>query len=146
MANIHLTLDNVAATRSFAQKMASLLPAGTMIAMEGEMGSGKTTFAQGFAQGLGIRENVGSPTFKLVSEYTGTELKLYHIDCYRLENENDFFNIGGEQYLVPNDGITLIEWAEMLKQVLPENCIRIHFSRIADAPDKRDLVITGLEL
>lgn len=146
MDKIHIKLDNLKTTQSFAQKLAKLLPIGTVIAMKGDLGTGKTTFSQAFGKGLGIKDDIGSPTFKLVSEYNGKDFRLYHIDCYRLENDKDFFNIGGEDYLDPTDGITIIEWADKLEKVLPMNCIHMEFKRIKDEPEKRELFITGLEL
>ena len=145
MKKIHMTLENLKATQTFAQKLAALLPVGTVIALIGELGSGKTTFSQAFGLGLGIQDQIGSPTFKLASEYTGSDIKMYHIDCYRLEHEKDFLNIGGENYLDPADGITLIEWAEKIEKILPTNCIQMNFNRMKSEPDKRDLIITGLE-
>jgi tRNA threonylcarbamoyladenosine biosynthesis protein TsaE len=111
--------------------------------MTGDLGSGKTTFTQGFARGMGIKDNVGSPTFKLVSEYKGEHLLLNHVDCYRLENEKDFFNIGGEKYLEPDGAITIIEWSEKITNVIPRDAIIIDFKRIPEKPDVRILMIEG---
>lgn len=144
MSIINVNLNSVNSTQSFAQKLASLLSAGTVIAMTGDLGTGKTTFTQGFAKGLGVQGNVGSPTFKLISEYEGADLMLYHIDCYRLKNESEFMNIGGENYLDPVDGITIIEWSENIANVLPDNCIKLHFERVKGSEDKRELTIEGL--
>ncbi len=140
-----MTLENLRSTQSFAQKLAALLPSGTVIALTGDLGSGKTTFSQAFGKGLGVNDDIGSPTFKLVSEYNGSDIRLYHIDCYRLEHEKDFLNIGGENYLDPTDGITLIEWADKIEKLLPMDCIRMNFGRLQNEPDKRDLIIEGLE-
>ena len=83
----------------FASEIAKITPVGKVIALIGDLGTGKTTFAKGFADVLCIRENVGSPTFKLVSEYQGNPHNLYHIDCYRLRDEIDFLNIGGKGFI-----------------------------------------------
>ena len=107
------------ATQTLAGKLAQKIPVGSVVALIGNLGTGKTTFAQGFAKELGITDTVGSPTFKLISEYDGEPLNLYHIDCYRLKNEIDFLNIGGEALLTQDDGITLIEWAEIINIILP---------------------------
>lgn len=123
--------------------MAAKIQSPCVIAMTGELGSGKTTFTQGFAQGMGIKDNVGSPTFKLVSEYQGEHLLLNHVDCYRLENEKDFFNIGGEMYLEPDNSITIIEWSEKIAKVVPCDAIKIDFKRIPEKPYGRTLVIEG---
>ena len=121
--------NSVIETQSFASKFAYKMKNGAVIALIGNLGSGKTTFTQGFAEGLGINQHIGSPTFKLVSEYIGSRYKLYHADCYRLKNSNDFLNFGGENLLIPIDGVTIIEWADIIKEILPEHTIIINFDR-----------------
>ncbi len=138
-----INLDSISATQKFASEMAAKIQNPCVIAMTGDLGSGKTTFTQGFARGMGIKDNVGSPTFKLVSEYKGEHLLLNHVDCYRLENEKDFFNIGGEKYLEPDGAITIIEWSEKITNVIPWDAIIIDFKRIPEKPDSRSLVIEG---
>ncbi len=131
---LEVVSNSVMETRSFASKFARKMKNGTVIALIGGLGSGKTTFTQGFAEGLGINQHIGSPTFKLVSEYLGIKYKLYHADCYRLKNFNDFLNFGGENLLIPFDGVTIIEWADIIKEILPAHTIIINFVRI-----KKDL-------
>ena len=138
-----IKLDSISATQKFASEMAAKIQNPCVIAMTGDLGSGKTTFTQGFARGMGIKDNVGSPTFKLVSEYKGEHLLLNHVDCYRLENEKDFFNIGGEKYLEPDGAITIIEWSEKITNVIPRDAIIIDFKRIPEKPDVRILMIEG---
>ena len=111
----------------------------------GYAGTGKTTFAKGFADVLCIRENVGSPTFKLVSEYQGNPHNLYHIDCYRLRDEIDFLNIGGERFLFPENAVTLIEWANIIEKVLFDDIIKIHFKRSKISSDHRQITVTGID-
>ncbi len=128
-------------TKAFATEYATGIPPGTVIALIGNMGTGKTTFTQGFARGLGITEQVGSPTFKIVSEYKGDHLILYHVDCYRLKNEVDFLNIGGETLLNPDNGVTVIEWADIIEEILPAEAIVIRFNRIHSKADQRGIII-----
>ena len=111
--------------------------------MIGNLGAGKTTFTQGFARGLGIKDHVISPTFKLVSEYQGDQM-LYHADCYRLDQPKDFLNIGGEEFLNPVDGITLIEWAERIEPFWSDDWIFIYFYHIKNELDSRKIRITGI--
>ena len=132
-------------TKNFARKLKKRFKRGQVIALIGDLGSGKTTFSQGFAEGLGIKQHVGSPTFKLVSEYVGQILKLYHVDCYRLKNFDEFLNLGGENLLLPDNGITLIEWANIIQESLPEDVVEIVFSRIKGEPNKRLLRIKGMD-
>ena len=128
-------------TKELAQKVAKNIAIGTVVALIGDLGTGKTAFTQGFAKALGIKEAVGSPTFKLISEYEGTEHWLYHIDCYRLKNTQQFMNIGGEEYLDPIKGIALIEWADIIKEILPINTLFINFKRIPSKFDYREITI-----
>ncbi len=128
-------------TQAFAADYATGIPTGSVIALIGDLGTGKTTFTQGFARGLGITEQVGSPTFKIVSEYEGNHLILYHVDCYRLKNGADFLNIGGETLLNPDNGITVIEWADIIEEILPAEAIVIHFNRIPGKADHRGIII-----
>ncbi|MCJ7801549.1 MAG: tRNA (adenosine(37)-N6)-threonylcarbamoyltransferase complex ATPase subunit type 1 TsaE [Candidatus Marinimicrobia bacterium] len=133
------TLDE---TKELATKVAKNIAIGTVIALIGDLGTGKTVFAQGFAKAMGIKEAVGSPTFKLVSEYEGLEHWLYHIDCYRLKNAQQFMNIGGEEYLDPIKGITLIEWADIIEEILPNETIMINFKRISGKFNHREISIS----
>ena len=136
---------SVTETQSFAADLANSLPAGIVIALIGNLGSGKTTFTQGFAKGIGISENVGSPTFKLVSEYDGQKGKLIHVDAYRLEGIDDFLNIGGEDILATPKAIIVIEWGDKLESILPPDAIRISFERVLDVENERLISIKGLK-
>ena len=132
-------------TKSFASKLSKKVKKGSVVALNGDLGSGKTTFTQGFAKGLGVEQHVGSPTFKLVSEYSGSIMKLYHVDCYRLKSIDEFLNLGGENLLLPYDGVTLIEWANIIEGLIPADSIEIKFSRLRGNTTKRLLTITGIE-
>ena len=134
--------DSPEKTQIFASELAKNVEPGTVIALIGNLGAGKTTFAQGFAKGLGLNNHVISPTFKLVSEYIGN-VSLYHIDCYRLDTSFDFLNIGGEEYLNPIDGITLIEWPERINDLWSDDWIYIYFKRIEEDANTRIIKIKG---
>ena len=131
-------------TFRFASNLAQSIKVGSVVALLGNLGSGKTTFAKGFAMGLNITEHVGSPTFKIISEYVGNPHNLYHIDSYRLEDENDFLKIGGEEFLNQKRGVTLIEWASLIKGILPSDTIFIYFKRLSKK-NTRQIRIEGLE-
>ena len=107
---------------------------GELLVLEGELGAGKTLFAKGFAEGLGVDETVVSPTFTLLRVYISGRLPLYHFDLYRLESEDEFFEIGGEEYF-DGKGICLLEWAYRYKDILPEPYTLV---RIEKLPDKGD--------
>ena len=108
-----------------------------VICLSGELGSGKTVFVKGFARALGIKETVTSPTFNLVKEYQDAEMPLYHMDMYRIEDNNDEFGL--KDYL-NQDAVTIIEWPEMIENQLPEERLDIKFKVIDD--DIRVLVLT----
>jgi len=141
---LDIRFHSVAETQSFAEDLVKKIPLGKVIALKGDLGTGKTTFTQGFAKGLGIQDRVGSPTFKLVSEYVGKPYNLYHVDCYRLKNSVEFLNLGGENLLMPHDGVTLIEWADVIQPLLPKNAIEIKFSRLKNRPNARMINIKGI--
>ena len=138
-----IIFNSVKETQEFATYYAKDIANGKVIALIGDLGTGKTTFSQGFAHGLGINEQVISPTFKLVSEYQG-DRDLYHIDCYRMESTKDFLNIGGEDFILSDDSITLIEWANRIKSLWSEDWIFIYFSLINNQSNSRMLKISNL--
>lgn len=108
-----------------------------IICLDGELGSGKTVFTKGIAQALGIQENITSPTFTIIKEYTTGEMPLYHMDVYRLDGNTE--GIGIEEYY-DKKGIVIIEWAKTIKNILPEERIEIKFKIIDE--NKRLLIIT----
>ena len=140
-----LKSQSVQDTYDTAEKLLNSTNPGTIFALIGDLGTGKTTFSQGFARALGIKNRVGSPTFKLVSEYNGRDHKLYHIDAYRLKNSNEFLNIGGEEYLISKNSYTLIEWADIIEDVLPKCTIKVEFRRSIYNKNNREIKITGLD-
>jgi len=132
-------------TQKFAFEFSKTIEMGSIISLNGDLGAGKTTFAQGFAQGLGVKQHVGSPTFKLVSEYYGEKMKLFHVDCYRLSGIEDFLNMGGENLLLPGSGVCLFEWASIIEGVLPDNTIIIDFIRFKGNSNKRLIKISSTD-
>lgn len=98
--------------------------AGQVFALNGDLGVGKTVFTKGMAAGLGIRENVNSPTFTIVQEYEGGRLPFYHFDVYRIGDIEEMEEIGYEDYFYGN-GICLVEWAELIRELLPEHTVWI---------------------
>jgi tRNA threonylcarbamoyladenosine biosynthesis protein TsaE len=100
------------------ERLGSRAAGGAVIALRGGLGAGKTTFAKGFARGLGIGDEVTSPTYTIVSEYEG-RLRLHHIDAYRLSGSEDFESVGGGDLLADAGGICLIEWSERIEAALP---------------------------
>jgi len=118
-----LTMRSDMDTIEFAQNLESEKFPNMVICLNGELGSGKTIFTKGFANALGINENVTSPTFNIIKEYDG-ELPLYHMDVYRLDEKKD--SIGISDYF-SRGGVTIIEWADMIEEELPEERLEIYF-------------------
>lgn len=117
-------------TRSLARKIAAKLKKGDVLALTGPLGAGKTTFIQGLAEGLKVKEAVTSPTFVLINEYQG-RLPLYHIDLYRLEDPEQIEELGLDEYF-EKEGITVIEWADRLGKELPEDVKAIKIDPISE--------------
>ena len=140
---MEIECNSVEETQKFAFEFSKTIEMGSIISLNGDLGAGKTTFAQGFARGLGVKQHVGSPTFKLVSEYYGEKMKLFHVDCYRLSGIEDFLNMGGENLLLPEGGVCLVEWASIIESVLPDNTLIIDFIRFKDNSNKRLIKISG---
>ena len=103
----------------------------------GDLGSGKTKFTEGILKFFGKEDEISSPTFTIVNEYNTDKLNIYHFDVYRLENEDEFYAIGGEEYF--EKGVCLIEWGEKILNILPSNYRRIYFSRNLNDENKRKL-------
>ena len=127
MEEYKYTSRSIDDTRSLAENLESEKFPGMVICLNGELGSGKTVFVKGFANSLGINETITSPTFSLIKEYNSGEMPLYHMDVYRIEESdgtigfNDYFN---------SDAISIIEWADMIKDELPNERLDIEFKAI----------------
>lgn len=104
------------------------IEAGQVLCLLGDLGTGKTVFTQGFAKGLGITEPVNSPTFTIVQEYESGRLPLYHFDVYRIEDIEEMYEIGYEDYFY-GQGICLIEWSNLIEELLPEERIVITINK-----------------
>lgn len=133
-----ITTHSPEETIDAAKKLGSMLHAGDIIAYKGGLGAGKTTFTRGLAIGLGLGDNVFSPTFSLVNEYKGKNISLYHFDMYRISGEDDLESTGFYDYPF-EDNIVAVEWSENIADFLPENTIYITISRIDD--DTREIII-----
>ena len=121
--NYKFTSRSVADTLLLAENIESEKFPGMVICLNGDLGSGKTVFVKGFAASLGITDNITSPTFTIVKEYMSGEMPLYHMDVYRIEENEDF---GVEDYF-NRDGICMIEWAELIEERLHRERLDIQF-------------------
>lgn len=126
-------------TINFAKTFASKLTKGSIVILSGELGSGKTKFVQGVLEYFGLSDEISSPTFTIVNEYSNNDINIYHFDVYRLADIDEFYAIGGDEYF--SNGICLIEWGEMIESILPEHYVKITFKKSDDNVDYRELII-----
>lgn len=133
-----ITTASAAETRTLAAELAAALPPDTTLALHGDMGVGKTTFVQGLAQGLGVREQVTSPTFAIYSIYQGAGRKLVHLDAYRLENERQLESLLLEEFLT-RPWCLAIEWPEKTGAWLPKDAWHLTLSIVEG--DKHRIVL-----
>ena len=124
MAEMLTVTNSAAETRALGEKLASRLKAGDVVVLEGELGAGKSELARGIARGLGVTEAVTSPSFTILNVYESGRCPLYHFDWYRLESEEELYELGMDEYL-GGDGIAVVEWAERCPDAVPENVLRI---------------------
>ena len=129
---VTVVCESAQATRTLAGKVARRAGPGTVIALSGDLGAGKTCFIQGLAAGLGVQGPVTSPTFIMVAEHTG-RLPLYHVDLYRTASLGEIRGLGLDEML-DGAGVTAIEWAERAEALLPPRAIRIHIRGAGDEP------------
>lgn len=122
MCKFERKLNSAEETMEFGNKLAQLLAPGDLIALEGDLGAGKTTFTKGVAEGLGIRRIVNSPTFTIIKEYTG-RIPLYHMDVYRVTDGEE--DLGFDEYF-EGEGITIVEWAHLIEEQLPSERLTIY--------------------
>ncbi|MFT8319247.1 MAG: tRNA (adenosine(37)-N6)-threonylcarbamoyltransferase complex ATPase subunit type 1 TsaE [Sporolactobacillus sp.] len=140
-STVHWALHSPEETMAFAEKIADLLKPGMVLTLSGDLGAGKTIFTKGLAKGLGISEMVNSPTFTIIKEYRSGRLPLFHMDVYRITDDED---IGIEDYLA-QDGVTVIEWAENIPSWLPEDYLSIRLVRSGDMDRELSLSAKGKE-
>ena len=113
-------IKNEKQTEEFGIRVAESLKAGDVLALIGDLGTGKTALTSYIAKGLGITRRVNSPTFTIVKEYTDGRLPMYHFDVYRVSDPDELFNIGIDEYFF-GEGVCIIEWADLIEEILPEN-------------------------
>ena len=139
MSVFNFTSNSELETKQFAKKLASKLNLGDIIVLSGELGSGKTKFTEGVLSYFNLSDEISSPTFTIVNEYDTKNVPIYHFDVYRLEDADEFLAIGGEEYF--EKGICIIEWGEIIQDILPKDYIKISFSRNNENENIRNLTI-----
>jgi tRNA threonylcarbamoyladenosine biosynthesis protein TsaE len=143
--NVKIEIISNSAEQTFdiARLIGEKLIDGDLLALSGELGSGKTCFTKGLAKGLGVSEEyqITSPTFTLINEYPA-RCKLYHFDVYRLNDYSEMEDLGYEEYLA-GDGVVVIEWAEKIARIIPRDSIFIDFEYVNE--NSRKMIIRGLK-
>ena len=146
MICVIIETENPEETFALGQKIGRAATPGQVYTLTGDLGVGKTVFTQGVASGLGITEPVNSPTFTIVQVYEEGRLPFYHFDVYRIGDIEEMEEIGYDDYFF-GEGICLIEWAELIEEILPENRISITIEKdLSRGFEYRRITIEGLEL
>ena len=129
-------------TFEFAKKIGENLKRGDVLCLDGDLGVGKTVFTKGVAAGLGIKDDVSSPTFTLIQEYYGGRLPLYHFDVYRIDGPWDMDDLGYDEYFY-GEGVCLVEWGSMIKELFPENTIYVRIEKdLEKGFDYRKIIVS----
>jgi len=137
--NMKITANNLKDTEKLGKIIAKCLEKGAVICLDGELGAGKTSLTQFIAKEFDVKEYMVSPTFTIIKEYDG-KLPFFHIDAYRMGSEDDMYDLGFDEYIY-SEGVTVIEWADLIRGMLPEERVNIKIIRIDDT--KREINIEG---
>ena len=135
-----IKIDGLEETKKFGMRIGSLLEPKDILCLNGELGAGKTTMTKSIGLGLGVEDYITSPTFALINEYEG-KCPIYHFDVYRLEEVEDLFDLGFDDYFFGN-GICIIEWAEKIEKLLPEDRLVLIISK-GEKEDERVVELDG---
>jgi len=134
-----LTVNNLKDTEQVGKIIARCLEAGTVLCLDGDLGVGKTAITQFIAREFGVEDYITSPTFTIIKEYEG-RLPFYHMDVYRIDSEEDMYDLGYEEYIY-SEGVTIIEWSNKIEDILPDERINIEIQRLNDT--SRTMTIDG---
>ncbi|MCI5839715.1 MAG: tRNA (adenosine(37)-N6)-threonylcarbamoyltransferase complex ATPase subunit type 1 TsaE [Peptoniphilaceae bacterium] len=126
-----MIINNLEELDLYARKFSENIHPGDVINLIGDLGSGKTTFVQKIAKYLGVTSNVLSPSFSIVNIYDG-KFRIYHLDLYRFESEEEIYDIDFETYLYPKEAVTFIEWSNRAESFMPDNMINVKIEKISD--------------
>lgn len=137
---MEIILNGLEETKEFGIKLGNVLKGGDIVCLNGELGAGKTTLTKSIGLGLGVTDYITSPTFTLINEYKG-RVWVYHFDVYRLENVDELYDLGFDEYFYSN-GVSIIEWADKIEKLLPRERIVLDIEKGKDM-DKRVINITG---
>jgi len=139
---MYILTRNSKETKKLGKSIGEELLHGSIIALTGELGSGKTTLIQGIGEGIGIISIIKSPSFTIINEYPGP-IALYHFDLYRLRDEQEIISLGYEEYFYKREGIVAVEWAEKIKDFLPKEHLKIDIQMLSLSERKISLKPCG---
>jgi ATPase, YjeE family len=138
---MEFTINCLEDTINLGKALGTRLDAGAIICLTGDLGAGKTHFTKGIASGLGIEENITSPTFTIVNEYDGGRLKLFHFDVYRVNDPDEIAAIGFDEYIF-SSGVSIIEWSNYIEELIPDDYISVHITKLLEKGENfRKIVI-----
>lgn len=137
---MNFIIKNKEKTELFGEFLGNNLKSGDVICLNGDLGAGKTTLTKSIGKGMGIDDYITSPTFTIINEYYG-KLNLYHFDTYRLETDMDVEYLGFDEYFY-GDGVCIIEWADKIKEALPEEYLELNIERIDE--EKREVEVVAI--
>jgi tRNA threonylcarbamoyladenosine biosynthesis protein TsaE len=128
---LEFIINTVNDTLGLGRQLGQLTKKGDIICLTGDLGAGKTHFTKGIALGLGVTDEITSPTFTIVNEYEGKALKLYHFDVYRVNDPEEIMNIGFDEYIF-SDAVSVIEWANYIEELIPEEYIHVTIKKLPE--------------
>ena len=135
-------VNSIEETTKLGKELGKILNPGDIICLTGDLGTGKTHITKGISQGLGITDNITSPTFTIVNEYNSGRLKLYHFDVYRVSDPDEIYAIGFDDYIF-GDGVSIIEWANYIEEILPKDYLHIYITKdLSKGENYRTIPIT----
>ncbi|MFA5523960.1 MAG: tRNA (adenosine(37)-N6)-threonylcarbamoyltransferase complex ATPase subunit type 1 TsaE [Tissierellales bacterium] len=137
---LKINIENLEETEKIGYILGKLLTGGEVICMTGDLGAGKTTMTQSIAKGLDVEDYVTSPTFTIINEYEG-RCPLYHFDVYRINDVDEMYDLGYEEYFY-SKGVSIIEWADIIKEILPKERLNIEIKK-NDSIEGREIIIHG---
>ncbi|MDY6011941.1 tRNA (adenosine(37)-N6)-threonylcarbamoyltransferase complex ATPase subunit type 1 TsaE [Clostridium sp.] len=135
-------VNSIEETTKLGKELGKILNPGDIICLTGDLGTGKTHITKGISEGLGITDNITSPTFTIVNEYNSGRLKLYHFDVYRVSDPDEIYAIGFDDYIF-GDGVSIIEWANYIEEILPKEYLHIYITKdLSKGENYRKITIT----
>ncbi|MEG1004355.1 tRNA (adenosine(37)-N6)-threonylcarbamoyltransferase complex ATPase subunit type 1 TsaE [Clostridium sp.] len=135
-------VNSISETTTIGEALGKLVNAGDILCLTGELGTGKTHITKGIATGLGVSDNITSPTFNIVNEYDSGRLKLNHFDVYRVSDPDEIYAIGFDDYIF-SDAVSIIEWANYIEEILPNDFLHIYIQKdLSKGEDYRKITLT----